>query len=595
MRSAAPSPIVKAFLRHTRAAFAAVEQDREVMRRQFNHLLYRRLLGEAEHAGPFADLFARYEFTLDENRTDAISPEMLGTVFETFLHQRHRSGSYYTPKSVVTFMCREVLKGHLEHHEAPEAVERFVEAGEANALRDAEHVFYQLIKVRVCDPACGSGAFLVGMLHELARLRRVLRPEENAAERLWEIIAGNLYGVDLNPLALEIVEQRLRLAVRRESVEAPPPRVNVICRDSLMENGAGNFNIVITNPPYLSTKHGFGKGIKVELGERYHTAVGQFDAYNLFIERGFELLKPGGHYAYIVPRPVLTNVNMQPIRLKMQGHHLRSIALPEAVFGVDVETVVIVGARTMPNCHRLRVLDGQGGSHEIPWPALITSKGTWNVRVQTPAPWQEAMDGLPKLGEFVEVRRGVECGKRDAAIETSLEADTYPLLRGEDVTPFQVGFEGLYLRRGADHLKFKPLELYTGPKLLVRRVTNSLIAAVDEGEHHVLNTLYVLKPVEGVKISLWYLCGLLNSGLLNRYFQRVWVNDDRLFPYVRKEQLLGLPILAADVETVAKVEALARGLAAGKAELRAELDAVVEETYRTSLHSQPIGGSLPEL
>jgi hypothetical protein len=245
-----------------------------------------------------------------------------------------------------------------------------------------------------------------------------------------------------------------------------------------------------------------------------------------------------------------------------------------------VETVILVGAKAPPETGPIRVFDAVGGCHELSRTALITSRGTWNASAQAVAPCLEIPKSLPKLGDFVEIRRGVECGKRDGNIIQVPEPGTHPLLRGEDVTPLQIQFGGLYLRRGQDRLKFKPLKIYGGPKLLVRRVTNSLIAAVDESDAHVLNTLYILSPRDGVEVSLWYLCGLLNSHLLNRYFQHIWVNDDRLFPYVRKEQLQGLPIPVPDAEAVAMVEDLARRLAAGETELKAELDAVVEKIYR---------------
>lgn len=126
-------------------------------------------------------LFAKFNFTVTESTPldveVAVDPEMLGKIFEELVTGRHESGSYYTPKPIVSFMCREALKGYLGTRvsdEKPAAIERFVEKYEPDDLRNAENVLDALRTVKVCDPACGSGAYLLGMLHELLDLRACL-------------------------------------------------------------------------------------------------------------------------------------------------------------------------------------------------------------------------------------------------------------------------------------------------------------------------------------------------------------------------------------------------------------------------------------
>ena len=127
------------------------------------------------------DLFEPFNFTVMESTPFdvevAVDPEMLGKVFEKEVTGRHESGSYYTPKPVVSFMAREALKGYLHGAcpaEARTAITAFVEEHKPEGLRDAEAVLAALKRVRVCDPACGSGAYLLGMLHELLDLRQAL-------------------------------------------------------------------------------------------------------------------------------------------------------------------------------------------------------------------------------------------------------------------------------------------------------------------------------------------------------------------------------------------------------------------------------------
>jgi len=170
------------------------------------------------------DLLYRYNFTITESTPldieVAVDPEMLGKVFEELVTGRHETGSYYTPRPVVAFMGREALKGYLQcaTRETPDALVHFVDARDASQLKDPEAVLDALKKVRVCDPACGSGAYLLGMLHELLELRTALFEQkrldpETLYTRKLEIIQNNLYGVDIDPFAVEIARLRLWLSL----------------------------------------------------------------------------------------------------------------------------------------------------------------------------------------------------------------------------------------------------------------------------------------------------------------------------------------------------------------------------------------------
>jgi len=181
-------------------------------------------------------LFAKFNFTVTESTPldveVAVDPEMLGKIFEELVTGRHESGSYYTPKPIVSFMCREALKGYLETNasgESKEAIERFVETQEPNDLRNPETVLDALRKVKVCDPACGSGAYLLGMLHELLDLRAALFQSrkldaKSVYDRKLDIIQSNIYGVDIDLFAVNIARLRLwlSLAVDFEGTEPQP-------------------------------------------------------------------------------------------------------------------------------------------------------------------------------------------------------------------------------------------------------------------------------------------------------------------------------------------------------------------------------------
>lgn len=204
-------------------------------------------------------LFYRYNFTVEESTPldieVAVDPEMLGKVFEKLTNARRQKGSYYTPRTVVSFMCRETLKGYLGTYYASMVDEDDVEQISVPVARD---LLGRLAKVRVVDPACGSGAYLLGMLQELFRLTKLLdtRAEtetpRDAYQRKLSIIQNNLFGVDLDEFAVNIARLRLwlSLAVEYEGSEPEPlPNLDlkIECGDSLAApdpSGAGQIDFI---------------------------------------------------------------------------------------------------------------------------------------------------------------------------------------------------------------------------------------------------------------------------------------------------------------------------------------------------------------
>jgi methylase of polypeptide subunit release factors len=187
------------------------------------------------------DLFQRFAFTVTESTPldvdVAVDPEMLGKVFEELVTGRHESGSYYTPKPIVSFMCREAIKGYLQkftnNADHKQAIDKFVDEHDSSELNNPEAILDALRQVKCCDLACGSGAYLLGILHELLDLRHCLFANnkigaESVYERKLEIIENNLYGVDIDVFAVNIARLRLwlSLAVDYEG-EKPKPLPNL--------------------------------------------------------------------------------------------------------------------------------------------------------------------------------------------------------------------------------------------------------------------------------------------------------------------------------------------------------------------------------
>ncbi|MEQ8767614.1 MAG: hypothetical protein RL885_27160 [Planctomycetota bacterium] len=187
--------------------------------------------------GVFEALLDRYNFTVCEDRPDdpttAIDPEVLGKVFEELMEAdaRKGAGAFYTPRYLVGEVIDESLRGFFESAGFPKVTELIdrPECAITWAPNEQERLLEALRGVRVLDPACGSGAFLLGALHRLLSLRRPLEPDRSGSDICRDIVRENLFGIDLDPEAVRLCELRLWLAIVAESAGdsiAPLPNLD---------------------------------------------------------------------------------------------------------------------------------------------------------------------------------------------------------------------------------------------------------------------------------------------------------------------------------------------------------------------------------
>lgn len=247
----------------------------------------------------------------------AIDPEMLGRIFENLLasqnpdtekmaNQRKAYGAFYTPREIVDYMVNESLKAYLETHLMPVLPETSSEVAEPTAvytglfeslktnevaeptnralLADIENKRERmkgkiaklfapecsdnpfdkeetilarkaLSEITVLDPACGSGAFPMGMLLRLMELRHIVgHGHRNSYDLKEEILSRNIFGVDIMPMAIEIARLRAWLSLVMEADYKPNDRKNnfgiaalpnldfkFICANSLIDSGYDDF------------------------------------------------------------------------------------------------------------------------------------------------------------------------------------------------------------------------------------------------------------------------------------------------------------------------------------------------------------------
>jgi len=166
----------------------------------------------------FDCVFERFRFCVNEDsEVDAVAPDMLGRAFERLMErdERQATGTFYTPESVVLQLVNAAIELALTRYVSPTLARAVVERREL-APQDLRSCRSSLKRLRILDPAVGSGAFLLGALESLTQMRShaVHRPQAARNSRLRrEILRDNLMGVDLNPIAVRIAELRLWLAV----------------------------------------------------------------------------------------------------------------------------------------------------------------------------------------------------------------------------------------------------------------------------------------------------------------------------------------------------------------------------------------------
>ena len=483
----------------------------------------------------FDDLFDKFNFTVMESTPFdvevAVDPEMLGKVFEELVTGRHDSGAYYTPRPVVSFMCREALKGYLQSRVgslSEDAIRAFVDDRDTSgvSVSDAREIGRALDEVTVVDPACGSGAYLLGMMQELVELQtelyNVVQDSRSLYELKLQIIERNLYGADSDQFAVNIAMLRLWLSlsieyddpgdppplpnldfkiVRGDSLLGPDPspdnygdlfrhQVNSVAErladlkarfqnatggdkddlrkeiesvqsdltDALADSPApkdavdwrvqfgevfakGGFDIALANPPYIQLQKNGGRLGRLYRDIGYDTFARTGDIYQLFYERGCELLKDSaGLLAYITSNSWLRAEYGKRTRRYFSGHHtpLRFLDLGKDVFDsaiVDSGVLILrIGGESgpFPAVDMDRIPDGSFPPDQSLW---------GQIRPDGESPWsvlsdleQSVMDKMLAIGTplkewDIEINYGIKTGYNKAFI---IDNQTKEALVAED-------------------------------------------------------------------------------------------------------------------------------------------------------------------
>ena len=297
--------------------------------------------------------------------------------------RRKRDGVVYTPDYIARFIVAETLGAHLEEA-FTEILRTHAKAGanlsdyaaipwrKKSAELEAWQAYRDRLKtLRIVDPACGSGVFLIMAFDflkaELGRVNDKIADLQGQGQHIQdlidpdsEILTNNLFGVDVNSESIEIAKLSLWIKTARRGKVLDSLSGNLRVGDSLIEDSnfayldhaftwetafpgvfaEGGFDVVLGNPPYVRMEH--LKALKPYLEKRYEVVSDRADLYCYFFERGLRLLKPGGRLGFISSNTFFKTGSGKPLR----GYLLREATIEGVVDFGDLQ--IFEGVTTYP-------------------------------------------------------------------------------------------------------------------------------------------------------------------------------------------------------------------------------------------------------
>ncbi len=557
-----------------------------------------------------ADQTVAYDFA-------AIDADVLGVMYEQYLGlllrktpkraalqdgtaHRKEQGIYYTPTWVVDYIVRFTIDSALQRKgTSPE-------------------------KLRIMDPACGSGSFLLRAYDRMRELRvkagagqaqaRFDMDTEGIYATRVAILKDNLYGVDLDPKAVEIAQLNLMIRAAESRHRLPTLERNIKVGNSIIQDPAfdpiaisweerfpevvqgGGFDVIVGNPPYNAE---LTVAEKSHLREKYPD-LRSGDTAEYFLRQSAQLLSPGGCMGFIVPKSIAYYDGWSGIRkFLLSNFEIVNIADVGIVFpDANLEELIVIARRARP-------IKGSG--------ILVTRFSDLK---------------RPQPVKHKEAERGVSYGimrNRDILVFSPLTPQEQGIIEKVDSksSPFEKliadSFRGVYItdadkqrlkeggtefilkepwvqRYGVERtIKISPTSAFFDKKKLARTLRKKLILKVLRGRRlscHLDLKGSLLTPTnvnnivlrEDSLLTYELILGLLNSSLYSFYIQKALYSDTTESarhldtPYVEHLPMPDPTISSA--ETVKTIEELVRKQLLLESQIASFGDAATDERHR---------------
>ena len=516
------------------------------------------------------------------NLSDSCIVEKDDLYFSPNNKERKMTGSYYTPDDIV----REIVSESL---------------GEITKKKKADDLF----ELNICDPAMGSGHFLAGALDFLVDTYKTKWSYENnddfsmdEQELTREFLKTCLYGVDRNERAVKLsrLSMWLMTAQKGRKLENLTKRFKV--GDSLIDTDfkkdypkkfnwkkefptvfkKGGFDSVIGNPPYLLV--GSDQPDEQEYfsdKEKYPLNNYKINTYMLFINRGMDILNNNGSLGYIVPKSLVFNSYFKKSRkmlLETFGMYLITEIDGKVFEDAEVgDSILVYNNKGNKKSRKFtyekvkyneKLTKISCNSRKVE--EILEEAGDYQLTgVKT-----NLDDNFINLIEVADIFNGLNPGnvKHKLIHDEKINSKCKKMVLGKDIQRYSLGWSGSWVlfdpslknkltvkdiksKKGMTAQKkvdfaLRKEKIYLGPKVLVRKTADHIVACYDDKDHYYDSLAYGILPKEGSSYSPYYFLALLNSSVVNQIHDGFSNNKKKVFAKVLASNLKKLPIYKID-------------------------------------------------
>ncbi len=445
----------------------------------------------------------------------------------------------------------------------------------------------------ICDPACGSGAFLNQALEFLIAEHRYI--DELQAKLMGDamilsdvetnILENNIYGVDLNDESVEIAKLSLWLRTAQKGRKLNSLNNNIKCGNSLIDDPAvagdkafswekefpevyakGGFDVVIGNPPYVSSKdENFTPIQKDYLTKNYETSVYQIDLYILFMERLLKINNRFGLMSIIIPNAWLNNLFLKEVRrFLLNNSKLHEIvSMPANTFAdANVDTIILTYSNRSSNVETvLKNCQNQefhivGFENQSEW--LKNDGNTINVSASKVirTVLTKFKEGSFPLSSISEIGRGVGVyHKRVGHTKDFIAADPYqsnvkqdetfvPYIRGKHVNQWNITWNNdSFISYGKWLAEPREPKFFEGNRIILRQIPSERLVATFLREKFIIDqSVFIARFPNENDFDPLSVLGILNSTAMSFFFRYSYSEFDDLFPKVKLQHFKDFPI-----------------------------------------------------
>lgn len=526
---------------------------------------------------------------LIKEKRDKLLQELRNRDDETGRKSKH--GVVYTPDFICFYICENIIFPYLSINGEANSVDELIK--EHTDSNNIDILKRKVKEIKVLDPACGVGDFLLAVVDVLFDIyKRLFSNEMNDSDMMKYIIDNNIYGVDIDELSCEI--SKLNLELKALKVKSMLD-FNIKCGNSVITKEfdwekefpevfeQGGFDIVIGNPPYV--KHKLITELKPELKKEYTVYHGLGDLYIYFFEKAIKLLKENGVMGFICSNTYTIAAFGKKLRALMLENTILKYTdhTGEKIFNATVRTASIFIKKAKPSKNHEIFINNK---HNIKQEA-VTEEGFYFDEQSIKFQQIQIKPETNKLEEICYIGTGMrlnasdkykgEFTKADVISDTKDENHPFEYIEGKDLEQYNIK-RIRYLEYGektrVPNKIYTPTfkELYTAPEeILTNRVGRNFKATYDNTQlltDNTINHCLLWKDLKGVEnrnignitnrkeleeiskeFNPKFIVAILNSPVGKLLLNKIRGINIHIFPSYLKQ----LPIAKADTETQNKI------------------------------------------